>query len=332
MKSQRDIQTWLRTAMAHELHVDPKTLDPSKPFAYYGLDSLTAATLSGDLGDWLERDISPDLLVEHPTIDALSAALAPTGDPASAPAPNPAGPPVPAAANREPAPTVAADADVDIDDRAGPPGRGALWVRSLARVLTRLTSVLDVEGRERLPHAGPALFACNHLHILDALWMSTVLPVETRFLVAGEFRRKPVVGRLLTAAGAIFIDRGRGDRDALDQAVAVLRRGGMVGVAPEGKLSRTGGLIKGHSGIAYLSARSGVPVIPVAAFGQERAGASWLRLSRIKVAVRVGEPVAAPAWPAKARDLELHVDAIMRAIAALLPSAYRGIYRDVAAD
>jgi 1-acyl-sn-glycerol-3-phosphate acyltransferase len=316
--------------MAHELHVDPKTLDPSRPFAFYGLDSLTAATLSGELGDWLDRDIPPDLFLAHPTIDALSAALAspPEARPsrASAPALQP-----PAATHDQPAAEGSA-ADAAGRDAADGAGRSAQFVKALARAVARLTSVVDVQGRERVPRTGPALFACNHLHILDALWMSAVLPPQTRFLVAGEFRDKPIVGRLLTAAGAIFIDRGRGDRDALEQAVAVLLHGGMVGVAPEGKLSRTGGLIKGQTGVAYLSARSEVPVIPVAAFGQERAGASWLRLSRIRVAIQIGEPVAAPAWPAKARDLEMHVDAIMRAIARLLPSAYRGIYGDVAGD
>jgi 1-acyl-sn-glycerol-3-phosphate acyltransferase len=111
--------------------------------------------------------------------------------------------------------------------------------------------------------------------------------------------------------------------------VAVLRAGGIVGVAPEGKLSRTGGLIKGHSGIAYLSGQSGASVIPVATFGQERAGRSWLRLSRVHVTVRVGEPIAPPGWPAKAAVLERHTDTIMRALARLLPSAYRGIYDDL---
>jgi 1-acyl-sn-glycerol-3-phosphate acyltransferase len=312
--------------MAHELHVDPKTLDPSRPYAFYGLDSLTAATLSGELGDWLDRDIPPDLFLEHPTIDALSVALASPPDALASQAPAPAFQP-PAATSHQPA-AEGVDARVGVE----PAGLGARRVRALARVLTRLTTVIGVQGHERLPHTGPALFACNHLHILDALWMSVVLPRQTRFLVAAEFRTKPVVGRVLTAAGAIFIDRGRGDRDALEQSVDVLVRGGMVGVAPEGRLSRTGGLIKGQTGVAYLSARSRVPVIPVAAFGQERAGASWRRLSRVKVAVRIGEPVAAPPWPAKVRDLESHTDTIMRAIARLLPSTHRGIYGDVAGD
>ena len=315
VKSQSEIREWLRTAIANEVLVDPASLDPARPFAYYGLDSLTAATLSGDLSDWIERDIPADLLLEHPTIDALSAWLA-AGSPAS---PQPVTQSPAAAAAERPA----SDEGSATQDRL---------LRSLVRLFVRLSSRVELEGRERLDVAGPALFACNHLHILDAVWMAAVLPARTRFLVAGNFRHKPVVGRLLVAGRSVFIERGRADRDARDEAVGVLQRGGVVGVAPEGRLSRTGGLIRGQSGIAYLSGQSGVPVIPVAAYGQERAGASWLRLSRVRVSVRVGPPIAPPAMPASARDFERHADAVMRAIAELLPSAYRGIYEDARAE
>ena|GEM_PF-390112 len=309
MKSADEIREWLRAAIAHELRLAPAMLDAQRPFAYYGLDSLTAATLSGELSDWLGCEIAPDLLVEHPTIDALAERLA-AGDPG----PQPDRPP---------------RSDRPEDDL---PGWGERAVRLLARCAVRASSIVEVEGRERIPAAGPALFAVNHLHILDALWMSTVLPSRTRFLVAEEFRTKPVVGRLLTAGRVIYIARGRADREALERAVAVVRGGGAVAVAPEGRLSPTGGLITGQSGVAYLSSQSGVPVIPVVAYGQERAGASWMRLSRVRVRVRIGDPIGAPACPATARDLEHHAGGIMRGLARLLPPAYRGIYSEPGAQ
>ena len=309
MKSAAEIREWLRAAIALELRLEPAALDARRPLSYYGLDSLTAATLSGELGDWLGREMPPDLLVEHPTIDALAEHLA-------------AGLP-------EPPPTPPPQSDRPDDDR---PRWDERTVRRLARYAVRASSVVEVDGREWIPASGPALFAVNHLHILDALWMSAVLPSRTRFLVADEFRTKPVVGRLLAAGRTIYIARGRADREALERAVAVVRGGGAVAIAPEGRLSRTGGLIKGQGGAAYLSSQSGTPVIPVAAYGQERAAASWTRLSRVRVRVRIGEPIDAPSSPATAHELEHHTVAIMRALARLLPPAYRGIYSDPGAQ
>jgi 1-acyl-sn-glycerol-3-phosphate acyltransferase len=304
VKPVAEIREWLRTAVARELRLDPAALDPQRPFAYYGLDSLTAATLSGELGDWLGREIPPDVLAEHPTIDALAAYLWDGHVEPERSRPR---------------------SDRPDDD---PAGRGERAVRLLARWAVRASSILDVVGAERIPATGPALFAVNHLHILDALWMSVVLPSRTRFLVAEEFRTRPVVGRLLDAGRVIYIARGRADREALERAIAVLHGAGAIAIAPEGRLSSTGGLIKGQSGVAFLSSRSGVPVIPVAAYGQERAGVSWTRLSRLRVCVRVGEPIAAPAYAATRHDLDRHTAGIMAALARLLPPAYRGIYSE----
>jgi 1-acyl-sn-glycerol-3-phosphate acyltransferase len=301
VKSAAEIRDWLRAAIALELRLDPAALDAQRPFAYYGLDSLTAATLSGELGDWIGREIPPDLLVEHPTIDSLAERLA----------------------GGQPAPLRPPRSDRPDGDR---PGRGERAVRLLARAAVRASSIVEIEGCERIPAAGPALFAVNHLHILDALWMSAVLPPRTRFLVAEEYRTRFVVGRLLDAGRVIYIARGRADREALERAVAVVRGGGAVAIAPEGRLSRTGGLIKGQSGVAYLSSQSGVPVIPVVAYGQERAGASWTGLSRVRVRVLIGDPIGAPVCPATAHELERHAARIMKALARLLPPAYRGMY------
>jgi 1-acyl-sn-glycerol-3-phosphate acyltransferase len=201
------------------------------------------------------------------------------------------------------------------------------FIKAAVRLIVRITSVVGVEGRERVPAQGPVLLAGNHLHILDMLWMTAVLPRRTIFLVAEEFQEKPVVGRLLNVGRVIYIGRGKADHDALERALAVLRSGGALAVAPEGKLSRTGGLIKGQSGIAYLSRESGVPVLPIVGYGQERAGASWRRLARVRVHIRFGPLVPVPAGPATPRDLEQHTDQIMRALAQLLPPAYRGVYQ-----
>jgi len=79
-QSAETIQAWLVSRLARELRVEPHEIDSRDPFSYYGLDSRTAVTLSGELEDWLGRRLSPTLLWDYPTIEALARYLAQESD------------------------------------------------------------------------------------------------------------------------------------------------------------------------------------------------------------------------------------------------------------
>jgi 1-acyl-sn-glycerol-3-phosphate acyltransferase len=312
-RSREDIVTWLRAALAAELRLDPATISADRTLTFYGLDSLTAATIAGDFSDWLGQPLPENVLAARATIHTLADRFA--GPPA-----------VRAPHHRRPGRPRASDrVDYAGLDYSRTP-RLERTLKAVLRILVKLTSDIRVEGIEYLPAAGPALVASNHLHILDAVWMLAVLPRRTILLVAEEFERKPVLGWLLNIARVVYIARSTADRAALGQALQVLQRGGLLAVAPEGKLSRTGGLIRAHSGIAYIATQSGVPVTPAVLWGQELAFRSWLRLRRVRLEVRFGAPVQVPAGPAGPRELKHYTDQIMRSLASLLPPAYQGVY------
>ena len=52
------------------------TIDPREPFTYYGLDSVQAVGLTGDLEIWLGRRLSPTLAWDYPNIESLARHLA----------------------------------------------------------------------------------------------------------------------------------------------------------------------------------------------------------------------------------------------------------------
>ncbi len=84
-RSAAEISGWLVPRLAGELGVPATEIDTSRPFAYYGLDSVRAVQLTAELESWLGRELSPTLVYEYPTIDALSRHLA-----GEAPVPAPA--------------------------------------------------------------------------------------------------------------------------------------------------------------------------------------------------------------------------------------------------
>ena len=84
------IQAWMVSQISEALYVDQDEIDINEPFSYYGLSSRHAATLSGDLGLWLDVSLSPTLLYEYPTIKALSNFLSGTNAVSSQPETTPA--------------------------------------------------------------------------------------------------------------------------------------------------------------------------------------------------------------------------------------------------
>lgn len=71
----RDVHTWLTERVASYLRRSPEDIDTSVPLADYGLDSLTALAITADIEDEFEVTVDDALTWDHPTVDALSAAL-----------------------------------------------------------------------------------------------------------------------------------------------------------------------------------------------------------------------------------------------------------------
>ncbi len=84
------VEQWLAAWLAPRIGVDPGAIDPQRPLAEYGLDSVAAVELTADLEANLERPLSPTLAYEYPTLGAIATHLS---QPEPAPAPSPALPP-----------------------------------------------------------------------------------------------------------------------------------------------------------------------------------------------------------------------------------------------
>ena len=71
-----DVAHWIRNALAKLLGIRADQIDLTKPFASFGVDSVTAVRLSGELQEWLGRPVPPTVAYDYPTIEKLAAHLA----------------------------------------------------------------------------------------------------------------------------------------------------------------------------------------------------------------------------------------------------------------
>lgn len=70
------IQNWLINQLAEQLSLDPKTINITEPLTRYGLDSIDAVTIVGDLEDWLDLELPSTLFWDYPTLEKSSQYLA----------------------------------------------------------------------------------------------------------------------------------------------------------------------------------------------------------------------------------------------------------------
>lgn len=70
--SDTELRSWLRTRVAHYVQLDAADIDTTATLTTYGLDSVYALTLCGDIEDHLGVVLEPTVAWDHPTIDALT--------------------------------------------------------------------------------------------------------------------------------------------------------------------------------------------------------------------------------------------------------------------
>ena len=70
------IQSWLVQKISARLHVPAEQIRPAEPFTSFGLSSMVALSLSGELEELVGLQLPPTLMWDYPTIDSLSHHLA----------------------------------------------------------------------------------------------------------------------------------------------------------------------------------------------------------------------------------------------------------------
>jgi 1-acyl-sn-glycerol-3-phosphate acyltransferase len=141
-------------------------------------------------------------------------------------------------------------------------------LRFVAWVLTHFVYRFKVQGDEHIPTVGAAILACNHVSFVDAVLLQAASPRPIRFLMDHRIFKVPVLGWLFKLAKAIPIAPRAEDPEAYEAAfkaaAEVLKEGDLLGIFPEGGITKDGTLQEFKGGIMKILEQQPVPVVPMA--------------------------------------------------------------------
>jgi 1-acyl-sn-glycerol-3-phosphate acyltransferase len=201
------------------------------------------------------------------------------------------------------------------------------WVyralRWLAHLVNRAYFRVTVEGAGAVPGSGPVILAPVHRSNVDFLIVSETTPRKVFYMAKDSLWRSPRFGAFLESVGAFPVNRLGADRLALDRAQAVLERGDVLILFPEGT-RRSGAVVEDlHDGAAFLAARTGAVIVPMGIGGSEAAMPKGSKMIRpVKIVVEVGEPLAAPARSGGGRVSRTQVRALTEQLRLELQKLY----------
>jgi 1-acyl-sn-glycerol-3-phosphate acyltransferase len=198
-------------------------------------------------------------------------------------------------------------------------------LRFIAFIASRIVYRFKVRGDEHIPTEGPAIIACNHVSFVDAVLLMAASPRPIRFVMDHRIFKIPVLGWLFKLGKAIPVASQKEDpaayAAAFDAADKVLADGDLLGIFPEGAITRDGQLQPFKGGIMKILERRPVPVVPVAlqnlwgSFFSRVEGSAMAKPFRRGLFSRVGlvAGAALPAPDVSPDALQAHVNRLLEA-------------------
>lgn len=174
-------------------------------------------------------------------------------------------------------------------------------------------------GAENIPNTGAAIVASNHVSYFDVLNLTHFLFKNgraPRYLGKVGVFKVPIIGRIILAAGQVPVERETPNAGkAVDHAMRLLQSGHLLGVYPEGTLTRDleHWPMVAKTGLVRLALSTNTPVIPVAQWGSQILMPTYSKklklFPRTKIIIVAGKPVDLSPWYGKSDDPQALIEA-----------------------
>ena len=135
------------------------------------------------------------------------------------------------------------------------------FARAVVRVLCAIIFPYKVVGLENVPSEGSVLLCCNHVSMIDPVFLACALRRRVTYLAKKELFSNKIMNWLLRALGMVPVDRGASDIQAMRVCMDVLKQGGVLGIFPQGHRYKNDENREMQNGAAMMALRARPAVI-----------------------------------------------------------------------
>jgi acyl-[acyl-carrier-protein]-phospholipid O-acyltransferase/long-chain-fatty-acid--[acyl-carrier-protein] ligase len=187
-------------------------------------------------------------------------------------------------------------------------------LRFMLWAATRTLYRIQVIGRDNIPQRGGALFVCNHLSFIDAMFLLASVDRPVRFIMYKHNYDLPWIRPGARAMGVIPISSEMRPREliqSLRAATDAIKAGEIVCIFAEGQVTRIGQMLPFRRGFERIMKDVDAPIIPVGldgvwgslfSFERGRAFFKWPRQIPYHVTVNYGRAMPHDANPMEVRQ------------------------------
>ena len=142
-----------------------------------------------------------------------------------------------------------------------------------------------VLNAEVVPKEGPIVLCGNHMHVLDQCGPLFEIPRVVHYMAKKEYFDSFKTRWFFRMVGCISVDRENHEeaKKAKEKAISILKKGGAIGIFPEGTRNKTDAfLLPFKYGAVSMAKKTDATIVPFAVTGKYEKGGNLM--------VRFGEP------------------------------------------
>lgn len=141
----------------------------------------------------------------------------------------------------------------------------------IIRPIIKIFFPYEVYGMENISELNDEYVLCsNHLSNLDPIFLALSNPRQIFFMAKAELFKNVFLRVVLKQLGVFAVERGKGDKKAINHAERILSQGKILGIFIEGTRSKTGEFLHPKSGTVLLANQHKSTIVPVCITGYSR--------------------------------------------------------------